>query len=161
MNLIRRKPARGETMGFTLIELLVVIAIIATLVGLLLPAVQAAREAARRTSCRNNLKQIGVALANYLDRMRVWPPAYASGFDVNGNDTGMGWGWASFLLSDLEQGGLQKQVNFRLQISDPKNLTPATTWLPSFNCPSDVLIEKFTIMVDPNGNPLTTPVTVA
>jgi prepilin-type N-terminal cleavage/methylation domain-containing protein len=161
MNLCRRTRARGETMGFTLIELLVVIAIIATLAALLLPAVQAAREAARRTSCRNNLKQLGVALANYLDRMRVWPPAYASAYDGSGNDTGMGWGWASFLLSDLEQAGLKKQINFGLQISDPHNLTSTTTWLPSFQCPSDVVMETFAIKVDPNGNLLTTPVTVA
>ncbi|HEV8001438.1 MAG TPA: DUF1559 domain-containing protein [Planctomycetaceae bacterium] len=147
--------------GFTLIELLVVIAIIATLISLLLPAVQAAREAARRTQCRNNLKQMGLALHNYLDRMRVFPPAYASALDTSGNDTGMGWGWASFLLSDLEEAGLKKQIHFGLNISDPSNLIPATTFLPSFNCPSDTLIEKFAITVDGNGNPLTTPITVA
>src|SRR5580700_169813 len=133
MSLFRRTAeCRKLKSGFTLIELLVVIAIIAILISLLLPAVQAAREAARRTTCRNNLKQIGVALANYLDRMRVWPPAYASAYDVNGNDTGKGWGWASFLLSDLEQAGLKKKINFGLQISDPNNFTAATTWLPSF-----------------------------
>src|SRR6201997_2494347 len=93
--------------AFTLIELLVVIAIIATLIAILLPAVQAAREAARRTQCRNNLKQMGVALHNYLDRMRVFPPAYAAALDTSSNDTGMGWGWGAFLLSDLEQSGLK------------------------------------------------------
>ncbi len=60
-------PMRGKRKGFTLIELLVVIAIIAVLISLLLPAVQAAREAARRSQCRNNLKQIGLATANYYD----------------------------------------------------------------------------------------------
>jgi prepilin-type N-terminal cleavage/methylation domain-containing protein len=61
--------------GFTLIELMVVVAIIALLIAILMPAVQAAREAARRTTCRNNLKQVGLALHNYLDTARVFPPS--------------------------------------------------------------------------------------
>jgi prepilin-type N-terminal cleavage/methylation domain-containing protein len=73
MQLVRRgRPRRA---GFTLIELLVVIAIIATLIALLLPAVQAAREAARRSQCRNNLKQFGIALHNYHDVCRMFPPS--------------------------------------------------------------------------------------
>jgi prepilin-type N-terminal cleavage/methylation domain-containing protein/prepilin-type processing-associated H-X9-DG protein len=155
----RSSPTRVQ--AFTMIELLVVMAIIGILVALLLPAVQSAREAARRTQCRNNLKQIGLALHNYLDRMKRFPPAYASAYDSGGNDTGMGWGWGSFLLDDLEQSALKKQINFGGQISDPSNLTPATTYLSAYTCPSDVFMEKFTITVDPNGNPLTTPVTVA
>ena len=147
--------------AFTLIELLVVISIIAVLAALLLPAVQAAREAARTTQCRNNLKQIGVALHNYYDRMGRFPPAYVSGIDAGGNDTGMGWGWGSFLLEDMEQVGLKQAIGYTRQIADPKNLKPSTTFLSSHYCPSDKLFETFTITVDPNGNPLNPPVTVA
>src|SRR5687768_201165 len=92
--------------AFTLIELLVVIAIIGILVALLLPAVQQAREAARRTQCKNNLKQLGLALHNYHDQHKLLPPGYVSDYTTAGTDTGPGWGWAAMILPQIDQGPL-------------------------------------------------------
>src|SRR5579872_2965569 len=90
--------------GFTLIELLVVIAIIAVLIALLLPAVQQAREAARRTQCKNNLKQLGLALSNYHDiTTSTFPPGYMSGTQMGGL---AGWGWTTMLLPQIDQANL-------------------------------------------------------
>lgn len=123
--------------GFTLIELLVVIAIIAVLIALLLPAVQQAREAARRTQCRNHLKQLGLALHNYHDNLRTFPPGYVSLFDVAGNDTGNGWGWCSYLLPQLDQAPLYNQINFNAGIEQAANNTVRVQTLPTLLCPSD------------------------
>ena len=102
--------------GFTLIELLVVIAIIAVLIALLLPAVQQAREAARRTQCKNNLKQIGLAIHNYHDAFNLVPPGWVGVTmgqpDVSGIN---GWGWASRLLPQIDQAPLRNLINDNLQ----------------------------------------------
>ena len=96
--------------GFTLIELMVVIAIIAILIGLLLPAVQQAREAARRLSCRNNLRQIGIALYNYLDVHTVFPPSFTieAGTKLSGNNGS--WSIHGRLLPYLEQANAYNRV---------------------------------------------------
>ena len=125
--------------GFTLIELLVSIAIIAVLIALLLPAVQQAREAARRSQCKNNLKQIGLALHNYHDAHGTFPSGWIA--VRNGvpaaHDGGSGAGWAVMLLPQLDQAPLFNQFNPHVNIDAPENAAFRETVLPVFQCPSD------------------------
>jgi prepilin-type N-terminal cleavage/methylation domain-containing protein len=125
--------------GFTLIELLVVIAIIAVLISLLLPAVQQAREAARRTQCKNNMKQLGLALANYESTYRVYPPGYVSGVgtpDPQTGDSAPGWGWLAILLPHVDQANLQQALKWDLPCWHPSNSVVVKTSVPMFLCPT-------------------------
>ena len=126
-----RSPRRAtRRRGFTLVELLVVMAVIGMLVGLLLPAVQQAREAARRTSCRNNLRQLSLALQSYHDQIRVFP----FGWNTHGT------AWSAMLLPQLEQGALYDTLVFSETASwaNGPNEVAAGTVLPMFRCPSMV-----------------------
>ena len=139
------KPNRG----FTLIELLVVIAIIAVLIALLLPAVQAAREAARRAQCTNNLKQFGLAFANYESANNTLPisvvfrvgspPCSGFGFGAGCQETP----WFVLMLPYIEQATLYNAFNAAIGIEGPMflgyyvNSTVHTTKIASFQCPSD------------------------
>ncbi len=128
---------RPNRRGFTLIELLVVIAIIAILVSLLLPAVQQAREAARRTHCRNNLKQIGLALHNYLDVNTRFPPSFVS--DIATVDTtGGDWSVQARLLPFLEQANLYAIGDFSQSYEDPVNEGIAGQRVTTFLCPDEI-----------------------
>jgi len=131
--------------GFTLVELLVVIAIIGTLVGLLLPAVQAAREAARRSSCQNNLKQIGLALHNFESSRKFFPPARVDAapgypvveFNIPAPSAGaIQHGPGVFLLPYIEQTTLYNAYNLQQTWSGTANAAVIRTEIPAFICPS-------------------------
>ena len=143
---------RSRQTGFTLIELLVVIAIIGVLVSILLPAVQQAREAARAAQCKSNIKQIGIALHNYLETHRILPPGVvvrnksdgtqdlpsrsASFLHANGN-----WGpsWLVFLLPYVDQGAVYGLLDDRAPMSDANgtNARVRSAQIPVYVCPSD------------------------
>jgi prepilin-type N-terminal cleavage/methylation domain-containing protein/prepilin-type processing-associated H-X9-DG protein len=122
--------------GFTLIELLVVIAIIAVLIALLLPAVQAAREAARRSQCVNNLKQLGLAVHNYLSSNNVLP---AQSMYPSQEVAAAGWSysWTLGLLPFVEQSALYNAFNFSVAVTYPQQTTVGYTQLTALLCPSD------------------------
>ncbi len=126
-----RGPLR---VGLTLVELLVVIAIIGLLVALLLPAIQAAREAARGTQCKNNLKQLGIAVQTYHDALRSFP----SGVIATGDDFRDGWhsGFV-LLLPYFEEENLQATYNFDEPWRHSDNRRAAGVRISQLNCPSN------------------------
>ena len=141
--------------GFTLIELLVVIAIIAVLVALLLPAVQQAREAARRSQCKNNLKQIGLAIHNYESSFRCYPFGKGASYGFVGAPVYARWSQHAMLLPYIEQSALYESINFLMPPDTPGmagviNFMPAyvggfntvqsQTRIPMFLCPSDMTV---------------------
>jgi prepilin-type N-terminal cleavage/methylation domain-containing protein/prepilin-type processing-associated H-X9-DG protein len=128
-----RKQSRG---GFTLIELLVVIAIIAVLIALLLPAVQAAREAARRAQCVNNLKQLGLAVHNYITQTNAFPP-FAENYSSVGYWQAWPMGWAAVMLPGMEQVPMYNSLNFIYGGWDAQNTTVTRSQVPTLVCPSE------------------------
>jgi prepilin-type N-terminal cleavage/methylation domain-containing protein/prepilin-type processing-associated H-X9-DG protein len=139
---IRRRMCRR--FGFTLIELLVALAIIGIVVSLLLPAVQAAREAARGLQCRNNLKQLGLAVASYESSNGSFPPGCLPRACC-GVPWSLGYPDEDFsvfvrLLPDLEQQATYSAANLSLTSYDPPNNTLGATSIATLWCPSDYAI---------------------
>jgi len=133
---------------------LVVIAIIGILVALLLPAIQAAREASRRTHCKNNLKQIGLALHNFESARRIFPPGFVSkAAALNDPGTGPGWGWAAHILPHLEESSMQ--IDLSREITDPLYDKIRTTALMVFRCPSDSPEEPVFDVQNSSGSTIT------
>ena len=132
-----RRPA-----AFTLVELLVVISIIGTLIGLLLPAVQSARESGRRMSCRNNLKQVGLALGNYESARRLFP-AGDDRRDLPQRRAAptprLHHGWSSYILPFLEEAAMGAKIDYGRNYYEGDNRTAADTALPVYRCPSQML----------------------
>lgn len=151
----RFKSCRPFQNGFTLIELLVVIAIISLLIALLLPAVQSAREAARRMSCKNNLKQIGLALHNYESTYGRWPAQSASP-QQGGLFIARRRSWEIATLPYFEQTTLLNSFDTDEHWHDPVNEMAVNTELPMLRCPSTPDREGFewTVLVDyPDASP--------
>jgi prepilin-type N-terminal cleavage/methylation domain-containing protein/prepilin-type processing-associated H-X9-DG protein len=127
--------------GLSLIELLVVVAILTTLIGLLVPAAQRTREAAARIKCQSNLKQIGLALQDYISIQGFFPPAWANQ-PTSADDYIPGWGWGAIILPSLGQSALFGQLGIPAALFGGGN-NPAwpdaltQTPIPAYRCPSD------------------------
>jgi prepilin-type N-terminal cleavage/methylation domain-containing protein len=132
--------------AFTLIELLVVIAIIAVLIALLLPAVQQAREAARRTQCKNNLKQLGLAIHNYHDTYLSFPPG---GINIGGVYYS---NWAVGILPYIDQAPLYNLYNANVTNNNAANSPVVQVKLAAQNCPSDPYAGQLAMPESGNGS---------
>ena len=161
---------RKRHLGFTLIELLVVMAIIGTLVGLILPAVQAARESARRMTCKNNLRQLALALQLYHDAHQTFPSGYIRGTVRTPRSSFLasikrvdappphllippskpGWGWAALMLPYVEQGSLHGRIDFGVSVEEPANADVRSFRLKLLVCPTDIETGVYIVYDDNN-----------
>src|SRR5687767_5495277 len=123
--------------AFTLVEVLIVVAIIGVLVALLLPAVQGAREAARRTSCQNNLRQIALAVHNYQDARRIYPPSaeFPVGAAISGNNGS--WSIHGRILPYMEEGNAYNRVNLNVAWDAQANTGVPTMRVGNYVCPTE------------------------
>ncbi len=127
-------PRRRKSVGFTLVGLLLVIAIVAILMAIMLPAIERSRAQARANRCKNNLKQLGIAMHNYHDVFNTFPPAWVTrdpDFDAR-----RGFGWQSFLLPYIEQARLYNEIDFKKEPPAVPNKLLQTS-IPTYRCPAD------------------------
>jgi prepilin-type N-terminal cleavage/methylation domain-containing protein len=141
-----RRPIRKWT-GFTLVELLVVVAVIAALIAFLLPARRDGRGAARRTQCKNNLKQIGLALYNYTDKYGSLPPVYT--VDADGRPL---HSWRTLILPFMEQQALYDKIDLSKPWDDPANAAARAMRVPEYQCPSADIPANYTTYLAVVGN---------
>ena len=147
---------RPRRCAFTLIELLVVITILVILLALLLPGIQAARETARRTSCKNNLKQLGLAVHNFQSALGIYPPSFVIEPSTSLTSNNGSWSVHGRLLPYVEQGSAYIQVRLDLGWDAPENkLTGVPTMrIPTYICPSEL---NDRVRVDSSGAPKVYP----
>jgi len=133
---IARHIVRRPDGAFTLVELLVVLAIIGLLIALLMPAIQSAREAARRTTCANNTKQIGLAIANYQLAQTVFPSSNSDDlFTWDAGNSLRNHSWGSLILPYAELTSLRSIIDFTTSAMKPANQAAAATIVPMYRCP--------------------------
>jgi prepilin-type N-terminal cleavage/methylation domain-containing protein len=149
-----RSTLEAPNRGFSLIEVLVVITILGALVALLLPAVQEAREAARRIQCQNNLKQIGLALHNYVSASEVFPPSFCVRPGTTFSTNNGSWSIHGRLLPHLEQGGAYDRIRLDVAWDAQRETGVPTMRIPTYICPSEI---NDTVRVDSSGQPKVYP----
>lgn len=139
--------------GFTMVELLVVMAIVGIIISLLLPALVGARSAARRVTCKNNLRQIGLAFQNYHDTYDRLPPGYVYAVDPETQTPTSGFGWGLMLLPYLDHQPLSSQIEFEQPLWSFANQAGGigSSRLPVFTCPSVVTIEDASLEMAGGG----------
>ena len=136
-----QKASKSAQSAFTLVELLVVIAIIGILIGLLLPAVQAVRESARRSTCQNQLRQIGLALLNYESAQMAFPPGQTWIVPKTVNEDRVGYSWFTQILPQLEAANVYNNFDLEQQSDAAANHLAISERIPFAICPSAARID--------------------
>jgi prepilin-type N-terminal cleavage/methylation domain-containing protein len=153
--LMRSRTVRRT--GFTLVELLAVSAAVSLLGTQIFPLIGQSREAARRSQCKNNLKQIGLAIHNYHDTYVGFPVGWV-GVDLESKEPdvrGMnGWGWGARITPFMDQAPLFNQLNFSARVDDPENTKSIAIPIPTLRCPADPFVKKTWKITDADDKPL-------